>query len=206
MELAVSVVKHRLQICYDFNHGPKINMPHSMCHNVYRVVLKQGEVWAIDTTGAQFGYHEPLCSWGSFQQRISKIDNVNELGYTRHTVFYKCTKYPVKALVSQQVEKEELLKALEHWLAVWVAQHGGKLNAILQGPEAAFESTKHEFLEQLSAHVKKSVARMYTPIEISKRAKEVEARIAQNQADPTSWDDFEKFLKFCEFALSSQSP
>ena len=30
------------------------------CHNLYRVPLKNGEKWAIDTTGAQFGYAERL--------------------------------------------------------------------------------------------------------------------------------------------------
>ncbi|KAF2476058.1 uncharacterized protein BDR25DRAFT_379749 [Lindgomyces ingoldianus] len=191
-EIAVSVIKPRLRICFGPAHGPEISTPQSMYHN------------AIDTTGAQFGYYEPLCSWGSFQQRISKVDRVNELGYIRHTVFYNSTKYPVKSMISQQAEKEELVKQLKHWLPVWVTPHSGKFNPILQGPEAAFESTKHEFLEQLSAHVKKSLARMYTPAEIAKRTKEVKARMAQNQADPTSRNEFEGSLQFFTSAIGIQ--
>ncbi|KAF7441805.1 hypothetical protein TUN199_11613 [Pyrenophora tritici-repentis] len=205
-EITVTAIKHRLRICFGPAHGPKINTPQSMYHNVYRVVLKQGEVWAIDVTGAQFGYYKPLCSWESFQQRISKVDRVNDLGHIRHTVFYRPTKYPDKFMVSQQAEKEVLVKALEHWLSEWVTLHNGKFNTILHGPEAAWESTKHEFLEELSAHVKKSLTIMYTPAEIAKRATEVEARMDQNQADPTSRDEFEGFLKFVTSAMGNPSP
>jgi hypothetical protein len=205
-EIAVSLIKHRLRICFGPACGPKINMPQSMHHNVYRVVLKQGEVWAIDITGAQFGYYEPLCSWESFQQRISKVDSVHDLGYIRHTVFYRPTKYPVKSMVSKQAEQEELLKTLEHWLHEWVTLHNGKFNTILRGPEAAFESTNHDFLEELSAHVKNSLAIMYTPSEIAKRTREIEARMAQNEEDPTSRNEFERFLKFFASAMGNPSP
>ncbi|KAI1507359.1 hypothetical protein Ptr86124_013681 [Pyrenophora tritici-repentis] len=109
-------------------------------------------------------------------------------------------------MVSQQAEKEVLVKALEHWLSEWVTLHNGKFNTILHGPEAAWESTKHEFLEELSAHVKKSLTIMYTPAEIAKRATEVEARMDQNQADPTSRDEFEGFLKFVTSAMGNPSP
>jgi hypothetical protein len=172
---------------------------------VYRVVLKQGEVWTIDPTGAQFGYYQPLCSWKSFQQRISMVDRVNELGYIRHKVFYNHAKYPVKFMVSQQAEKEELVKTLEDWLSVGVTLHNGKFNAILEGTEATFESTKNEFLKQLSAHVKKSLARMYMPAEIAKRMEVVEARIAQNETDPISRNEFEGYLKFFASAMGNLS-
>jgi len=112
----VSVIEHKLRICYGPAHGPKINPPQSMYHNVYRVVLKHGEIWAIDPTGAQFGYYKPLCSWGIFQQRISKVGRMMELGYIRHKAFYNHAKYPVEFIVSQQAEKEELVKTLEDWL------------------------------------------------------------------------------------------
>ena len=131
---------------------------------------------------------------------------MNELGYIRHKVFYNHMKYPIRSMVSQQAEKEELVKTLEDWLPVWVTLHSGKFNTILQGPEATFESTKHGFLEQLSAHVKKSLARMYIPAEIAKRTKEVEARLAQNQADPTSLSEFLESLKFLASAMDNQSP
>lgn len=180
-------------------------MPQSMHHNVYRVVLKQGEVWVIDPTGAQFGYYEPLCSWDSFQQRISKVDRVNELGYVRHKVFYNHAKYPLYSLVSMQAEKEELVKQLEHYFPALVPPHRKRLSAILKGPEPTFESAKHEFLEQLSAQVKESLVRMYTPAEATKRKKEVEARMAQNQADPNSRKKFEEFLTFFATAMGNPS-
>lgn len=85
----------------DFRHGPvgapKFNSPY---HNVYKVVLKQGETWAIDPTGAQFGYHEPLCSWETFQQRVSSVKGVLEFGRLRNKVFYDGAKSPFKSVLS----------------------------------------------------------------------------------------------------------
>lgn len=195
-EVTVSVIKHRLRICHGPTHRPHTNTPQSIHHNVYRVELKQGEVWVIDPTGAQFGYYEPLCSWGSFQQRISKVDRVNELGYIRHKVFYNHIRYPIKSMVSQQAEKEVLVKAVEYWLFMWVTPHSGKFNAMLQGSEAIFDGEKHMFLERLSAHIKESLARMYVPAELAKRTKEVEAQVARNRGDSTSVNEFEGLLKF----------
>jgi hypothetical protein len=131
---------------------------------------------------------------------------LNKLSYIHHKVFYNCAKYPVKSMVSQQAKKEELVKTLEDWLPVWVTLHSRKFNAILQGPEATFKSTKYKFLEQLSAHIKKSLVRMYIPAEIAKQTKEVKAQIAQNQADPTSQNKFEGFLQFFTSAMGNPSP
>jgi hypothetical protein len=121
-------------------------------------------------------------------------------------VFYRHAKYPVKSIVSQQAEKEVLVKTLEDWVPEWVTLLNEKFNAILHGPEAVFESRKHGFLEELSAHIKNSLVIMYTPAQIVKRTTEVEALMARNQADSTSRDEFVGFLKFFTSAMGNPSP
>ena len=176
-----------------------------MYHNMYRMVLRQGEVWAIDPTGAQFGYYEPLCSWKSFQQRISKVNRVTELGYIRHKVFYNFAKYPVEIMVSRQAEQKDLVEKLEEWFLARVTLDSGRLNVVLQEPEATFELAKHEFLEQLDSHVKRSLVGMCTPVEIAKRKERVDAQLARNLADPSSRKEFQGFLDFFVTATGNVS-
>lgn len=177
-----------------------------MCHNVYRVVLRQGEVWAIDPTGAQFGYYEPLCSWETFQQRFSKVNRVSELGYIRHKVFYNFAKHPVEFMVSRQAAQEDMVKSLEGWFLARKDLHGGRFNIVLQEPEAIFKSTKHEFLKQLDSHLKVSLTKIYTPTEIAKRKEKVDARLAQNLADPSRQKEFQEYLKYVVTAMGNLSP
>jgi hypothetical protein len=81
--------------------------------------LKNGEIWAIDTTGAQCGYADPLCPWRDFEQhRSSKINREYEFGYIRHQVFQSHGMFPVRHIVAQKVEKEDLAKALEEQFVV----------------------------------------------------------------------------------------
>jgi len=41
-------------------------------------------------------------------------------------------------MVAQKIEKQELTKALEEKISALAREHGGKLNAILKGSDAAF--------------------------------------------------------------------
>jgi hypothetical protein len=201
-EVNVSMAKPKLRIYFNPTHGPSISTPQSMYHNVYRVVLRQGEVWAIDPTGAQFGYYEPLCSWRSFQQWISKVNRVVELGYIRHKVFHNFANYPVEIMVSRQAEQKDLVEIFEEW---FLARHSGRLNVVLQESEVTFELTKHEFLEQLDSHVKGSLVGMCTPVEIAKRKEKVDAQLARNLANPASRKEFQGFFNFFMTALGNLS-
>jgi hypothetical protein len=204
-EVNVSVTKPKLRICFNVTHGPSISTPQSMYHNVYRVVLRQGEAWAIDPTGAQFGYYQPLCSWTSFQQRISQVNRVMELGYIRHKVFYNGSKRPVKFMVSHQAEQEDMVEKFEEWFLAREKLLGRRFNVVLQEPEAIFEHTKHEFLEQLDSHVKRSLTGIYSSTEIVKRNKKVDAQLAQNLADPSNRKQFQEYLNFVVTAMGNLS-
>lgn len=161
-------------------------------HNLYRVTLRNGEIWAIDTTGAQCGYADPLCPWHDFEQhRSSKINREYEFGYIRHQVYQSYGMFPARHMIAQKVEKQELARALEEKIPAWAQEYGGKLNAILRGSDAAFKQAKNRFLDQVEDHLKASMTKLYTPEQIMRRNGEVKCQLSQNMAriltDRKSW-------------------
>lgn len=55
----VSVINLKLRISLILPDGHQIDPPNSF-HNLYSVTLKNREIWAVDTTGARYGYADPL--------------------------------------------------------------------------------------------------------------------------------------------------
>jgi len=53
----VSLINQKVRISL-ISNGQQIDPLGSSFHNLYRVTLKNGEIWAVDTTGAQHGYEE----------------------------------------------------------------------------------------------------------------------------------------------------
>jgi hypothetical protein len=203
-EVNVSAINRKLQISLVFPDGHHIDPPDLLFHNLYRVTLKNGEVWAIDTTGAQYGYADPLCPWRDFEQhRSSKINRECEFGYIRHQVFQKFGMFPARQMVAQKVEKQDLVKALEEKIPAWAQEYGGKLNAILRGSDAAFKQAKNRFLDQLEDHIKASMTKLYTPEQITRRNKVVECQLSQNVADPNRQKELEGFMRFIASAIGT---
>ncbi|KAI5197489.1 hypothetical protein E4T39_07286 [Aureobasidium subglaciale] len=63
-------------------------------HEVLRVRLQSGEAYAVDLTGAQYGWLEPITEWGRFSIHCTEITRLTpfgidghcELGFTAHTL------------------------------------------------------------------------------------------------------------------------
>jgi len=84
----------------------------------------------------------PLCLWRDFEQhRSGKIKRDCEFGYIRHQVYQSYGMFPARHMVAQKLEQQELTKALEEKIPALAQEHGGKLNAILKGSDAAFKQT-----------------------------------------------------------------
>lgn len=49
-------------------------------HEVLQVRLQSGEVYAIDFTGAQYGWYEPITEWDRFSLRCTEITRITVLG------------------------------------------------------------------------------------------------------------------------------
>jgi len=174
--------------------------------NATQVRLKNGEMWALDTTGAQYGYADPLCPWRDFEQhRPCEINREYEFGYIRHQGYQSHGMLPVRHIVAQKIEKEELTKALEEKISVLAREHGGKLNVILKGSEDAFKQAKENFLDQLDDHLRALIAKLYTPEQITRRNKEVECQLSQNMADPNGQKRLDGMIKFMASAIGTKA-
>lgn len=137
------MINRKLRISLILPNGHQIDPPDSFFHNLYRVTLKNGEIWAVDTTGAQYGYADPLCPWRDFEQRWSgKINRECEFGYIRHQVYESYGMFPARHMVAQKIEKQELTKALEEKVPALAREHGGKLNAISRNSDAVFKQAR----------------------------------------------------------------
>ena len=100
-EVNVSVSDRKLRISLILPTGHQIDPPDPFFHNLYRVTLKNGETWAVDTTGAQYGYADPLCPWRDFEQhRSGKINSEYEFGYIRHQVYQSYGMFPARHVVA----------------------------------------------------------------------------------------------------------
>jgi len=100
-EVNASVINRKLRISLIFPNGHHIDPPDPLFHNLYRVTLRNGEIWAIDTTGAQCGYADPLCPWRDFEKhRSSKINRECEFGYIRHHVYQSYGMFPARHVVA----------------------------------------------------------------------------------------------------------
>ena len=111
--------------------------------------------------------------------------------------------FPAKRTVTQTIEKQELAKALEEKIPVLAREHGGKLNAILRGSNAAFKQAKDRFLDQLEDHVRASMTKLYAPEQISRRNKEVECQLSQNMADPDRQKRLNGLMRFMASAVGT---
>lgn len=158
----------------------------------------------MDTTGAQYGYPDPLCPWRDFvQRRLCKINRECEFGYIRHKVYQSHGMFPVRHMVVQTIEKQELTKSLEEKIPELAREHGGKLNTILRGSDAAFKKARDKFLNQLEDHLRASMSKLYAPEQIMRRDKEVECQLSQNMADPERQKSLDGLIKFMASAVGT---
>jgi hypothetical protein len=205
-EVNVSLINQKVRISL-ISNGQQIDPPGSSFHNLYRVTLKNGEIWAVDTTGAQHGYEDPLCPWPYFKQhRSNKINRELNFGYIRHQAYQSHGMFPARCIVAQKIEKEELAKALEEKIPAIAQEHGGKLNAILRGSNAAFKQAKITFVDQFEGHLRACVIELYAPQQIRRRNKEIESQLSQNRGDPDRRKDLDGMMRFIESAMSTTGP
>jgi glutathionylspermidine synthase len=104
--------------------------------------------------------------------------------------------FPVRHMIAQKIEKQELTKALKEKTPALAREHGGKLNTILRDSDAAFKQAKDRFLDQLEDHLRASMTKLYAPEQITRRNKEVESQLSQNMADPDRQKGLDGMMRF----------
>ncbi|KAL2011972.1 hypothetical protein VTN00DRAFT_4690 [Thermoascus crustaceus] len=112
--------------------------------------------------------------------------------------------FPVGHMVAQANEKQELTKALEEKIPTLLAlEHGGKLNAVLKGSDAAFKQAEDRFLDQFEDYLGESMTKLYTPEQIMRRNKEVESQVSRNMADPDGQKRLDDMMRFMASAVGT---
>jgi hypothetical protein len=184
-EVNANIINPKLCVIALMPPGGHPVYPQEFPHNLYRVTLKNGEVWAVDPSGAQHGHTDPLCPWHDFErQRSSKITDKYEFGYIRYQLYQSYGTFAERLMVVQSVEKLGLTKALEENIPALAREHKGELNTILKGSDAAFNQAKIKFLDQFEDCVKASMAKLYAPEQIARRNEEIKRQLSLNMADP----------------------
>lgn len=163
-ELTVSV--HNVRLSIERSDGfPLIE---TGSHIIYRVVLKSGETWAMDPSGAQYGFSECLYTWSDFEKyRIGKVHFENSLGYHRGEM----SRFNGYGLDVSDMVLLDLTSALDEKIPALANVYGGMLNLILQGSDATFQKAKNELLDQLSICVNRCLDEIYAPERVAKKSR-----------------------------------
>jgi hypothetical protein len=75
-----------------------------------------------------------------------------------------------------------------------VQWYTGKFSNLLRGSDAGFDQSKAKFLTQFEDHVKASVATMYTPQQMARRAKEIDDQVRKSTSDPEKIVELQDYL------------
>jgi hypothetical protein len=105
-------------------------------HQVLKVKLKTGEIFAVDITGAQFGWYEKVMAWEDYRLRILGKGSVQPFGTT-----FKSAKVDASNGSLELVRQETLLeisKAAEMSIKEWLKQEKTDLGALMEMAEAEF--------------------------------------------------------------------
>ncbi|KAB8278165.1 hypothetical protein BDV30DRAFT_234111 [Aspergillus minisclerotigenes] len=148
-------------------------------HHVYRVTLNNGEIWAINPSGAQYGFSQCLSPWREFENtRLISIHREANLGYHRVEIRRSCYHLKDRCTVIWWAELFDLAAALEEKIPTLSSSHGGNLKLILQGSEAVFQNAKNELLDKLGNCVNLCLDKTFAPQSIAMRSQLVDIRMA----------------------------
>ena len=93
-------------------------------HSVLRVTLGNGERYALDTTGAQYGWPETVTPWDLYcEVKVQSIKSIHPFGYTK-----EFCKARAEKIGGQRLWMEQILalfaNSLEQTFALWQRDNG----------------------------------------------------------------------------------
>lgn len=118
--------------------------PQDSTHHIYKVSLQNGETWAVDITGAQYGYYEVLYRWDDYRrERCERTIEQHHFGYLRQNL---------ESFLQSPMGKT-LAGAIDDVTSSRVELYGGQLVSMLKGSEAKFQAASQEFVQQFETDV-----------------------------------------------------
>ena len=137
--------------------GPPIDLRKPiMSHLILRISFKSGKDYAVDISGAQFGFHEPVLPWAEYEsQRVHKIKATYPLGHQKQVLDNMM--FPNASMMASfqngKAVGDEMDKVLDGWLRL----ENIKLAAIMKLGPQAYEAKSGQVLEVLSESMAKFV-------------------------------------------------
>ena len=117
-----------------------------MHHTIFRISLTNNEPYAVDLTGAQYGYQEDCLPWHYYvATRVDEIIETRPFGHTKTWLEDATSKQPRPNQVAQRL-KTYFLEELRRSLQVWEAQ-AVSVGTLLGLPQAEYEAKRVSLLE-----------------------------------------------------------
>jgi hypothetical protein len=142
--------------CLILNNGEKRNNMWRG-HTVLRVTTKAGEDFAIDITGAQYGWQDTFAIWDVYQnRRIREV--VSEYHFPReHSKGHFGVRWNSKYRKTVEKVYEKTLRAFNLRWELWFRKEGLTAKDFLDFSEENFGVKKRELLDDLRSGFAKSI-------------------------------------------------
>lgn len=140
-DLKIEIVQSRDQI-----NNVDVVEKNGILHTIFRVTLQNRECYALDLTGAQYGYRQECLSWQRYtENRVSKIIAVQPFGATKEWLAAHTLKkgYPNDKVQSLSID---FMNELQRSLQLWTSREGG-IGALLVSPEQEYQEKRASMLK-----------------------------------------------------------
>lgn len=109
-------------------------------HNVLRVTMNNGETYALDMTGAQFGwYGSTVMPWATFcDERVELIKNVRKFGETARVMKAEAKEAGWIRILIHKIN-EYIAEGFGRQLRQW-KEHNGSFKAVLRWSQDEFQA------------------------------------------------------------------
>ena len=121
-------------------------------HRIFRVTLTSQEQYAVDLTGAQYGYHEECLPWEDYvTARVDRIIEINHFGATEKWLAEDTPKCPYPASLVRSMSLS-FFNEMEGCIKVWEGCQGS-VSALLALPEEEYAAKKVSFLDFIKTYM-----------------------------------------------------
>ena len=124
-------------------------------HTILRITLKNGERYAIDLTGAQYGHQENCVPWDeSFATRVEQVVDVNAHGHAKEQIANEARTKNNPRNVLQDIGAY-FANDLRLSIMMW-EKDGEDMDMLLTLPDKEYEAKKRDLLRRVKRLMKKS--------------------------------------------------
>jgi hypothetical protein len=120
-------------------------------HSILRVTTRAGERYALDMTGAQFGWTDSIIPWDLFADtRILSVDGIEAFGYTKPYLEAKCSSSLGAARAYVHYIQKNFANVLNGLLYDW-QRANMLLPALLGLPHEEFKQQQQALMESVES-------------------------------------------------------